>query len=189
MSCSNSRFITGTYMEEIDREEFLLNSKTGIKVNYYGDYRFEKLNKRTTVTFDKVLLRSIKKNGKSKKLYDSYTSIDPYVSSIGLWYKKNDAQSIKKSRVAFITSTELPIIEMKKVDIKDTSIQYLRYSSKSSKDDSTIVINYCEYLIELKVGSGSIIFWTTNSSDWLERESLGVIKTLSIEAKMKSRSY
>lgn len=157
------------------------NTRAGFTLDYYGDYIFKKFNKRTTPDIDKIILKPIKRGKQVKKLYDSYTFLDPYASSICFWFKNGTLKSITDLRISSIRDLENPNMTVKTLNETGTTTQLLEYSILQELNDSSIVINYCEYLFELKKGVGSLVFWSTNSIDWLERESSGIMNTLHVD--------
>ena len=179
LSCANSKLTTGTYQKEIESQKFLFNSKIGLKIKYYGDYRFKKLYQRTTPKFDRKLAKNVRETKPVKKLYDAYTFVDPYVSSKCYWYKKSDLLTVKKARSSFLKNEENTTFTEQEVGDSEIVITQLKYTYPNSEGDSIGSINFCEYLFDSKEGVGSIIFWSTNNINWLERESLGVMKTMS----------
>jgi hypothetical protein len=180
-SCSNSKFVTGTYQEEIGGYQVVFNPKTGLKVKYYGDYSFDKMHHRTTPKLDRSLAKNIRKSKKTKRLFDSYTELVPHLSSQYYWFKKSDLASVKKTRASFLTKKEKATFSEQEITGDKTPITQLKYSYPTSVGDSIATINFCEYLFDTSEGTGSIIFWSFNTTKWLERESLGIMETLSIE--------
>ena len=171
--CANSRW-RGTYFREFQEDTYLINSKTNIKVKYYGDYLFKKLRKRTTPDFGNAYHKELKKEG--KLLYDSYTFLEPYASSRLYYYRNETLESIKISKMASLEN--LKIEEVKDDQLNKT---LLIYSMEETKKDTTLSISYCEYLFPCKEGVASVIFWTDGRPNWLRNESMGVIQTLSVE--------
>lgn len=181
-SCITSKWYTGTTFVEMEQEEYLVNSKGQFRVLYYGDYEFKQYRKSTVPPLDGRVKKHMRQSGASRKLYECYTFMDPYRRSAARLYNGETVAALREERTLWLkahpgfnaTSTETMEGAL--------AIQVIQYHRKPTVETDPPVF-YCEYLVPVSNGTVSLLFWSKESSYWLQRESHGIMNTLVVQPK------
>lgn len=152
------------------------NKKENFTIEYFGDYWFHHLDKKTTLNFDGNFVKLLKKTpANGLFLYAGHTTGEPYCSTLGMLYKTTSIAPIltytstylKKNLKAenLTTSTQV---------IGKNSFQIIAYELPSPK--LKVNYKYLEYYLVRKKDCLRIVFWTTESKhNWLKTESEALI--------------
>jgi hypothetical protein len=181
-SCTTSKWYSGTTFVEMEQEEYLVNSKGQFRVLYYGDYEFKQYRKSTVPPLDGRVKKHMRQSGASRKLYECYTFMDPYGRSAARLYNGETVAALLEERTLWLkahpgfnaTSTETMEGAL--------AIQVIQYHRKPTVETDPPVF-YCEYLVPVSNGTVSLLFWSKESSYWLQRESRGIMNTLVVQPK------
>jgi hypothetical protein len=179
-SCTTSKWYTGTTFVEMEQEEYLVNSRGQFRVLFYGDYEFKQYRKSTVPPLDGRVEKHMRQSGASRKLYECYTFMDPYGRSAARLYNGETVESLLEERKEWLIAH--PAFNVTSSELLEgvPSIQVVQYHRKPTvKTDPPVV--YCEYLVPVAEGVVSLLFWSTESPYWLQRESRGIVNTLVLQ--------
>lgn len=169
VSCVNFKYAKNNLITPIDGRKTLDNSIVDISLSFYGDYDFHRPSIRSHRSIDKIYYKTLVKDKSAKLFYENHTLIDPYGSSLGIYYPSISIDSIRSLNKTY-TNTE---------SILDDTLTYngitIFRSIYMIRD-----IQYIDYFVERINGVCRLHFWSGNPHlIWLNKESKSIIEMIS----------
>jgi len=172
----HSSYIEPTKTKTGKQSIYLIDKK--INIDYYGDYLFHPLKASQTPNYHKEYNKIIRSTPKHRLLFCAHTTLMPYCTSYGFWYKNNSRdflasnllKELKESGNSENVFSEL--IQLGKV--YHVKIIYDLYNPAFG-----LFIHYAEYISEQGADSYRITFSTTDSNlEWFQNECEGIISSM-----------
>jgi hypothetical protein len=178
-SCVSMKTSSGTSFDSSSGLSIIHFKGEHFSITYFADYTFNDFTKSQTLNWDRNFSKSIHSfRIKPILIYCGHTTMRPYCTSIGLFYKNSSRDSIIK-----VLKNDLKM-NLPALNLTDTTyfigINNVRVLTYDIVDQQFRVRNsYRDYYVEEKGSIFRITFWTRDADEnWLTTESLPILESL-----------
>ena len=180
ISCATFRKNKSVSIEQKETNIEMRLSSPGVSFYFPGDYWFHTAKRSLLPDTDPRFFKSLQQKQlvKPSILFSGHTTIQPYCSSIGLFYDSNESPEKFSKRIVEELKKDLPVsnLSIRKHNASG-SIYVLEYFLRHSS--LRIQTQHAEYILKEGNQMLRLCFWTKEREpEWLLRESSAIVNSI-----------